>query len=238
MWLNSQGDNAKILEEREIWKMVKKIRIIVGNSAYKDNSGFGYSRLEVDGIKNEDLSDIYYGIPEIAFIPRFDSKFSNEYYKYLEVLSFRRLLFLLLGEDFRKYNNILNGDSVKVAENFMNYNIYFVNYPKTNVEKLIENIIRKYNSDNNESYEIYILYVGNKAHKIKIGNKVKGLVEETKEYNIIHPAARGENLEKCLKSWVNFNYIVDSNTNDTVRDINIDNILEAFRIDLEEDENN
>ena len=214
--------------------MVKKIRIIVGNSPYKDNSGFGYSSLKVNELENEILKEVYDGIPEIAFIPRIDSKFSNKFYKYLEVLSFRRLLFLLLGEDFSKYYNILNGDSEKVAENFMNYNIYFVNYPKSNVEKLIKNIIGKHNSEEDECYEIHILYVGNKAHKIKIENEVN----ETKEYNIIHPAARGKNLEKCLKSWVNFNYIVNSNTDDAVKSNNSENILETFRINLEEDENN
>ena len=116
----------------------------------------------------------------------------------------------------------------------MNYNIYFVNYPKSNVEKLIKNIIGIHNSEEDECYEIHILYVGNKAHKIKIENEVN----ETKEYNIIHPAARGENLEKCLKSWVNFNYIVNSNTDDAVKSNNSENILETFRINLEEDENN
>ena len=33
----------------------KKIRIIVGNSAYKENGGFGYSALMVKGLKDKDL---------------------------------------------------------------------------------------------------------------------------------------------------------------------------------------
>ena len=60
--------------------MVKKIRIIVGNSAYKDNSGFGYSSLKVNELENEILKEVYDGIPEIAFIPRIDSKFSNKFF--------------------------------------------------------------------------------------------------------------------------------------------------------------
>ena len=38
--------------------MVKKIRIIVGNSPYKDNSGFGYSSLKVNELENEILNEI------------------------------------------------------------------------------------------------------------------------------------------------------------------------------------
>lgn len=204
--------------------MVKKIRIIVGNSAYKDNSGFGYSRLEVNGIKNKDLSNIYHGIPEIAFIPKFEEEdletLSEEYFKYMEVLSFRRLLFLLLGSDFKNYYKILDKNPTKVAENFMNYNIYFVN--KDNVDRIIKNIKKcNYCNDGNNNLEIHILCVGSKAKKTMDG------LSEGKKYHIIHPAARGTHMETCLKSWIYFNY---EEKNSSYTDSK--SILENFRIEF------
>lgn len=204
--------------------MVKKIRIIVGNSAYKDNSGFGYSRLEVEGIENKDLSGIYNGISEIAFIPKFEEEdsatLSEECFKYMEVPSFRRLLFLLLGSDFKNYYKILDKNPIKVAENFMNYNIYFVN--KDNVNSLIDNI-KKCNdcNDGNNNLEIHILCVGSKAKEIMDGSS------EGKKYHIIHPAAIGTHMKTCLKSWVYFNY---EEKNSSYTDSK--SILENFRIEI------
>ena len=73
----------------------KKIRIIVGNSAYKENDGFGYSALMVKDLKDKDLKKIYEGIPEIAFISNLNS---TEEYSYLEVPAFRRGCFLITGK--------------------------------------------------------------------------------------------------------------------------------------------
>ena len=39
--------------------MKKIIRIIVGNSAYTDDSGFGYSALKVRDLKDNQLKKIY-----------------------------------------------------------------------------------------------------------------------------------------------------------------------------------
>lgn len=199
---------------------MKKIRIIVGNSAYKDNSGFGYSRLEVDGEKNKDLSKIYNGISEIAFIPKFEEEDSATLSKYMEVLSFRRLLFLLLGSDFKNYYKILDKNPIKVAENFMNYNIYFVN--KDNVDSIIKNI-KECNdcNDGNNNLEIHILFVGSEAKKIMDG------LSEGKKYHIIHPAAIGTHIKTCMKSWVYFNY---EEKNSSYTDSK--SILENFRIEI------
>lgn len=203
--------------------MVKKIRIIVGNSAYKDNCGFGYSSLKFNELENETLKEVYKDIPEIAFIPKFEedsATLSEEYFKYMEVLSFRRLLFLLLGSDFKNYNKILDKNPAKIAENFMNYNIYFVN--KNNFDSIIKNI-KKCNdyNDGNNNLEIHILYVGSEAKKIMDG------LSEGKKYHIIHPAARGTHMGTCLKSWIYFNYEEENSSYTDSK-----SILENFRIEF------
>ena len=152
----------------------KKIRIIVGNSAYKENGGFGYSALMVKGLKDENLKKIYKGIPEIAFIPDLNS---TEEYSYLEVPAFRRVCFLLLGNNLE----ILNNSPEEIAKEFMSNNIYFVNASENNVSKLIENI-KGVNDEKGvnekEDYEIYILYTGNEA--IEFSKKPLKIIQKCK----------------------------------------------------------
>lgn len=217
----------------------KKIRIIVGNSAYKENGGFGYSALMVKGLKDKDLKKIYKGIPEIAFIPNLNS---TEEYSYLEVPAFRRICFLLLGNNLE----ILNNSPEKIAKEFMSNNIYFVNASENNVSKLIKNI-KVVNDEKvvneKEDYEIYILYTGNEAIKfskkpLKIIQKCKiqkckiqmKIVQKSKiqkykiqKYKIIHPAARGKVMEVMQECWINFSYKEE-------RYSKSEDILKKFRI--------
>ena len=212
----------------------KKIRIIVGNSAYKENGGFGYSALMVKGLKDENLKKIYEGIPEIAFIPDLNS---TEEYSYLEVPAFRRVCFLLLGNNLE----ILNNSPEEIAKEFMSNNIYFVNASENNVSKLIENI--KGGNNEKEDYEIYILYTGNEAiefskkplkiiqkckiQKCKIQMKIvqKSKIQKYKiqKYKIIHPAARGKVMEVMQECWINFSYKEE-------RYSKSEDILKKFRI--------
>lgn len=203
----------------------KKIRIIVGNSAYKENGGFGYSALMVKGLKDKDLKKIYKGIPEIAFIPNLNS---TEEYSYLEVPAFRRICFLLLGNNLE----ILNNSPEKIAKEFMSNNIYFVNASENNVSKLIKNIkvVNDEKVVNNEKvvnekedYEIYILYTGNEA--IEFSKKPLEIVQKSKiqKYKIIHPAARGKDMEVMQECWINFSYKEE-------RYSKSEDILKKFRI--------
>jgi len=180
----------------------KKIRIIVGNSAYKENGGFGYSALMVKDLKDKDLKKIYEGIPEIAFIPNLNS---TEEYSYLEVPAFRRGCFLLPG----------NNSPEEIAKEFMANNIYFVNASENNVSKLIENIK---GVNEKEDYEIYILYTGNEA--IEFSKKSLKIIQK---YKIIHPAARGKVMEVMKECWINFSYKEE-------RYSKSEDILKKFRI--------
>ena len=179
----------------------KKIRIIVGNSAYKENGGFGYSALMVKDLKDKDLKKIYEGIPEIAFIPNLNS---TEEYSYLEGPAFRRGCFLLLGNNLE----ILNNSPEEIVKEFMANNIYFVNASENNVSKLIENIK---GVNEKEDYEIYILYTGNEAiefskKSLKIIQKYKIQKYKIQKYKIINPAARGKVMEVMQECWINFSY--------------------------------
>lgn len=191
----------------------KKIRIIVGNSAYKENGGFGYSALMVKDLKDKDLKKIYEGIPEIAFIPNLNS---TEEYSYLEVPAFRRVCFLLLGNNLE----ILNNSPEEIAKEFMFNNIYFVNASENNVSKLIENIK---GVNEKEDYDIYILYTGNEA--IEFSKKPLEIVQKSKiqKYKIIHPAARGKDMEVMQECWINFSYKEE-------RYSKSEDILKKFRI--------
>ncbi|WP_343013483.1 hypothetical protein [Gemella morbillorum] len=191
----------------------KKIRIIVGNSAYKENGGFGYSALMVKDLKDKDLKKIYEGIPEIAFIPNLNS---TEEYSYLEVPVFRRVCFLLLGNNLE----ILNNSPEEIAKEFMFNNIYFVNASENNVSKLIENIK---GVNEKEDYDIYILYTGNEA--IEFSKKPLEIVQKSKiqKYKIIHPAARGKDMEVMQECWINFSYKEE-------RYSKSEDILKKFRI--------
>ena len=207
--------------------MVKKIRIIVGNSAYKDNSGFGYSRLKVrslkNNLKNDKLKKIYKGIPEIAFVPMFKAKFPEEYYKYFDVISFRRLIFLLFEGEF----SMLRKKPEEIASYFCERNIYLVNAcgkkNKQNVNylsRLINNIIIE-RFDCNENYEVHILYTGENAIKIK-GKLGEDERYKLKEYIYPHPSARGKHQKTCSKCWIDFTY-EDDNYSDSK------SVLKAFR---------
>ena len=191
----------------------KKIRIIVGNSAYKENGGFGYSALMVKDLKDKDLKKIYEGIPEIAFIPNLNS---TEEYSYLEGPAFRRGCFLLLGNNLE----ILNNSPEEIAKEFMSNNIYFVNASENNVSKLIENIK---GVNEKEDYDIYILYTGNEA--IEFSKKPLEIVQKSKiqKYKIIHPAARGKDMEVMQECWINFSYKEE-------RYSKSEDILKKFRI--------
>ena len=191
----------------------KKIRIIVGNSAYKENGGFGYSALMVKDLKDKDLKKIYEGIPEIAFIPNLNS---TEEYSYLEGPAFRRGCFLLLGNNLE----ILNNSPEEIAKEFMFNNIYFVNASENNVSKLIENIK---GVNEKEDYDIYILYTGNEA--IEFSKKPLEIVQKSKiqKYKIIHPAARGKDMEVMQECWINFSYKEE-------RYSKSEDILKKFRI--------
>lgn len=218
--------------------MVKKIRIIVGNSAYKDNSGFGYSSLKVNELENEKLKKVYDGFSEIAFIPKITDeeqmmkeketqekireKMKEVYYKYLDVVSFRRLYFLLFGGEF----DLLKCTAEEIAEKFMNYGIYLINSCKDGedtlnicyLEKLIDKIEKEYK---NEKYSIHILYIGDKAKKLKskLDNKT------IKEYSISHP---GSINKKVSEKWIN--YICEDNSS-CYEEIKIN-----FRVNLFDDE--
>lgn len=186
----------------------KKIRIIVGNSAYKENGGFGYSALMVKDLKDKDLKKIYEGIQEIAFIPNLNS---TEEYSYLEVPAFRRGCFLLPGNNLE----ILNNSPEEIVKEFMANNIYFVNASENNVSKLIENIK---GVNEKEDYEIYILYTGNEA--IEFSKKSLKIIQK---YKIIHPAARGKVMEVMQECWINFSYKEE-------RYSKSEDILKKFRI--------
>ena len=191
----------------------KKIRIIVGNSAYKENGGFGYSALMVKDLKDKDLKKIYEGIPEIAFIPNLNS---TEEYSYLEGPAFRRGCFLLLGNNLE----ILNNSPEEIVKEFMANNIYFVNASENNVSKLIENIK---GVNEKEDYEIYILYTGNEA--IEFSKKSLKIIQKYKiqKYKIINPAARGKVMEVMQECWINFSYKEE-------RYSKSEDILKKFRI--------
>lgn len=173
----------------------KRIRIIVGKSSYKENSGFGYSALKVKDLEDNQLKELYEGFSEIAFIPKFEGDFPNDSFKYLDIISFRRLYFLLFGNDF----SILNESAEDIAKKFTSKDIYLVNAlnsntnkdNKDNLKKLVEDIITKYG----ESYtEIYILYLGNEAKKLM------GTVPNVEEYFLYHPAYENKN---SISSWIN-----------------------------------
>lgn len=207
--------------------MVKKIRIIVGNSAYKDNSGFGYSRLKVGSLKkslkNYKLKKIYKKIPEIAFIPIFEAKFPEEYYKYFDVISFRRLIFLLFEGEF----SMFKGEPEEIAAYFYEKNIYLVNAcgkknkpTIDNLSRLINNIIvERFNC--NENYEVHVLYTGENAIKIK-GKLGKDKRYKLKEYIYPHPSARGKHQKTCSECWINFTYNGDIYSDSK-------SVLKAFR---------
>lgn len=174
----------------------KRVRILVGNSSYEENSGFGYSALKVKDLKDNQLKELYKGFSEIAFIPKFEGDFPNDSFKYLDIISFRRLYFLLFGNDF----SILNESADDIAKKFTSKDIYLVNARNSNTNKdnkdnlknLVKNIITKYG----ESYtEIYILYLGNEAKKLMSG------LEGIEEYFLYHPAY---NNKKASSLWINY----------------------------------
>ena len=84
----------------------------MGNSAYTDDSGFGYSALKVRDLKDNQLKEIYKEFSEVAFIPSFKGDFPNDSLKYLEIISFRRVYFLLFGKNF----TILNERAEDIAK--------------------------------------------------------------------------------------------------------------------------
>lgn len=99
-------------------------------------------------------------------------------------------------------------------------NIYFVNASENNVSKLIENIK---GVNEKEDYDIYILYTGNEA--IEFSKKPLEIVQKSKiqKYKIIHPAARGKDMEVMQECWINFSYKEE-------RYSKSEDILKKFRI--------
>lgn len=177
--------------------MKKIIRIIVGNSAYKDDSGFGYSALKVRDLKDNQLKEIYKEFSEVAFIPSFKGDFPKDSFKYLEIISFRRVYFLLFGKNY----TILDESAEAIAKEFTSKDIYLVNAINSNTNKNNEDNLKRlvsYIRDKYEdSYEIYILYLGSEAKKLK--DKLKlGNVEE---YCLYHPAYIDKDASRA---WINF----------------------------------
>lgn len=219
--------------------MVKKIRIIVGNSPYKDNRGFGYSSLKVNELENKTLKDVYKDIPEIAFIPMIidEEQMKNKkeeqekirvrmqevYYKYLDVISFRRLYFLLFGGKF----DLLKCTAEEIAEKFMNYGIYLINSCKDEEDKYLKNLIKKIvEKDKNEKYSIYILYVGDKAKELKDKLDKDKLDNCTiNEYSISHPSSPNKSVSE---KWINYKYKNNSKYYEEIKNI--------FRINLSDNE--
>lgn len=178
--------------------MKKIIRIIVGNSAYTDDSGFGYSALKVKDLKDNQLKEIYKEFSEVAFIPSFKGDFPNDSFKYLEIISFRRVYFLLFGKNF----SILNERAEDIAKEFASKDIYLVNAINSNTNKGNENNLKRLVSYIKNKYEdmyleIYILYLGNEAKKLK--GKFK--FENIEEYCLQHPACFKREVSRA---WVNF----------------------------------
>lgn len=178
--------------------MKKIIRIIVGNSAYTDDSGFGYSALKVRDLKDNQLKEIYKEFSEVAFIPSFKGDFPKDSFKYLEIISFRRIHFLLFGKNY----TILNESAEAIAKKFTSKDIYLVNAINSNTNKNNEDSLKRLVSYVRNKYEdryleIYILYLGSEAKKLK--GRLK--LENVEEYCLYHPAYINKDASRA---WINF----------------------------------